>query len=65
VRFDITASRFDATLLRLLEHGGEQLGEIESYEGQRIVAVADPDGNSFDLIEVPEDAPPTAPTATN
>ena len=54
IRFDITTSRFDSTLLRLLEHGGDQLGQIEVYEGQRVVTVADPDGNSFDLIEVPE-----------
>lgn len=54
VRFDVTTSTFDETLVRLLENGGEQSGEIESYESQRIVTIADPDGNTFDLIEVPE-----------
>jgi predicted enzyme related to lactoylglutathione lyase len=54
VRFDVTTSDFDATLVRLLDHGGQQSGEIEAYAAQRIVTVADPDGNSFDLIEVPE-----------
>lgn len=56
VRFDVTTSAFDETLVRLLEHGGEQVGEIEVYESQRIVTVADPDGNTFDLIEVPAGA---------
>lgn len=53
--FDILASDFDATLVRLLENGGTQLGEIETYRGCRAVTVADPDGNSFELIEVPQD----------
>ena len=55
VRFDMVTADFDATLIRVTEHGGRQVGEIESYGGSRVVTVADPDGNTFDLIEVPED----------
>jgi catechol 2,3-dioxygenase-like lactoylglutathione lyase family enzyme len=54
VRFDITASDFDATLVRLLEHGGRQVDETESYNGLRGVTVADPDGNLFELLEITE-----------
>jgi catechol 2,3-dioxygenase-like lactoylglutathione lyase family enzyme len=56
VRFDVITSDFDATLVRLLECGGEQLDEIETYGDSRAVTIADPDGNSFELLEVPEDA---------
>ncbi len=56
VRFDIATTTFDETLVRLMESGGQKLGEIESYEGMRTISLADPDGNNFDLIEVPEDA---------
>lgn len=56
VRFDIASSDFDDTLVRLLEHGGTQVDEIESYEGMRTVTIADPDGNSFELFEVPQEA---------
>lgn len=56
VRFDVTTSQFDATLARLLESGGRQVDEIETYARQRVVGVADPDGNSFELIEVPTEA---------
>jgi predicted enzyme related to lactoylglutathione lyase len=55
VRFDIVASDFDATLVRLIECGGTQVGEIEAYGGSRVVTIADPDGNTFELLEVPED----------
>lgn len=55
VSFDITTSEFDATLVRLMEHGGRQVDEIESYEGLRAVTVADPDGNTFELLEIGED----------
>jgi catechol 2,3-dioxygenase-like lactoylglutathione lyase family enzyme len=54
VRFDIVTSDFDDTLARLLEHGGRQLGEVEVYEGARSVTIADPDDNTFELIEVPD-----------
>lgn len=53
VRFDITTSAFEETLVRVLDHGGSQLGEIERYRESRIVTIADPDGNPFELIEVP------------
>lgn len=53
VSFDITSSDFEGALLRLLERGGAQLGEIESYNELRLVTLADPDGNTFDLIELP------------
>ncbi len=52
--FDITTSEFDATLVRLIEHGGSQVDEIEEYEGLRAVTVADPDGNAFELLEITE-----------
>jgi catechol 2,3-dioxygenase-like lactoylglutathione lyase family enzyme len=54
IRFDVTTSDFDGTLSALLECGGQQLEPIESYSGVRLVTVADPDGNSFELVEVPE-----------
>lgn len=53
VRFDVTTSEFDATLVRLLEGGGQQIDEIEEYDGLRVVTVADPDGNTFELVEIP------------
>ncbi|MFQ5807034.1 MAG: VOC family protein [Phycisphaerae bacterium] len=56
VRFDVVTSDFDATLVRLIENGGRQIGEIETYGGSRVVTIADPDGNTFELLEVPEDA---------
>ena len=55
VRFDITTSDFDDLLVRLLEHGGRQVDEIESYGGLRGVTLADPDGNEFELLEIAED----------
>ena len=54
VRFDITTSDFDAVLVRLLEHGGRQVDEIETYGGLRVVTIADPDGNPFELLEIRE-----------
>jgi predicted enzyme related to lactoylglutathione lyase len=53
VSFDVTASEFDGLLVRLIEHGGAQVGAVEEYRGVRVVSLADPDGNVFDLIEVP------------
>lgn len=56
VRFDVTTSDFDAVLVRLIEHGGEQLDPIETYGELRAVSIADPDGNVFELLEIaPED----------
>jgi predicted enzyme related to lactoylglutathione lyase len=55
IRFDIVTSDFDSTLVRLLEHGGRQIGEIEKYGDSRVVTIADPDGNTFELLEVPEE----------
>lgn len=55
VRFDVITDEFDATLAQLLAHGGTQNGEIETFQGTRVATVADPDGNTFDLIEVPGD----------
>lgn len=52
VRFDITTSSFDDVLVRLLEHGGRQVGEIETYQTLRAVTVTDPDGNTFELLEI-------------
>lgn len=55
IRFDITTSHFDDVLVRLLDHGGTQVDEIETYNGLRAVTVADPDGNSFELLELRDD----------
>jgi catechol 2,3-dioxygenase-like lactoylglutathione lyase family enzyme len=55
VRFDVTTNEFDATLVRLLEQGGQQVDEIETYNDLRIVTVADPDGNLFELLEIREE----------
>jgi catechol 2,3-dioxygenase-like lactoylglutathione lyase family enzyme len=54
IRFDLTTSNFDAVLVRLLEHGGTQVDEIEEYNGLRVVTLADPDGNAFELLEIDE-----------
>jgi predicted enzyme related to lactoylglutathione lyase len=54
IRFDVTTTDLPGTLAALLENGGQQIEEIESYSGVRVVTVADPDGNSFELVEVPE-----------
>lgn len=54
IRFDITTGDFSGTLAALLENGGQKIEEIESYNGVRVVTIADPDGNSFELLEVPE-----------
>lgn len=56
VRFDIVTTDFEDALVRLLESGGEQVGEIEAYNEMRMVTIADPDGNTFELLELPEDA---------
>jgi predicted enzyme related to lactoylglutathione lyase len=55
IRFDVVTSEFDDTLVRLIESGGQQVGEIETYERSRVVTIADPDGNTFELLEVPEE----------
>lgn len=55
VRFDITTSDFDATLVRLLECGGRQVDEIEAYNELRAVTIADPDDNLFELLEIRDD----------
>ena len=51
IHFDIITDDFDHTLVRALESGGRQIGEIESYEGLRAVTLSDPDGNCFELLE--------------
>lgn len=53
IRFDVVTDQFERTLVRLLEHHGRQLDEIETYDNLRVVSVADPDGNSFELLEIP------------
>jgi predicted enzyme related to lactoylglutathione lyase len=52
VSFDLMTDEFDDTLVAVLEHGGTLVDEIESYNEQRVVTVADPDGNAFDVLEV-------------
>lgn len=54
ISFDITTTDFDAVLTRLLEYGGRQRDEIETYNGLRHVTLADPDGNTFELLEIHE-----------
>ncbi|MCG3127897.1 MAG: hypothetical protein CHACPFDD_02770 [Phycisphaerae bacterium] len=54
ISFNLYAEDFDGALARLTEHGGTQIGDIESYAEARSVTIADPDGNTFDLYEVRE-----------
>ena len=54
IRFDVTSSDFPGTLSGLLDNGGQQIEEIETYSDMRVVTIADPDGNSFELVEVPD-----------
>lgn len=56
IRFDVVTSEFEQKLVCLIESGGSQLGEIEIYDQSRVVTIADPDGNTFELLEVPEEA---------
>lgn len=53
IGFDVTTSDFDALLQRLIESGGSLVGEVQQLDGMRYVFVADPDGNTFELVEVP------------
>lgn len=57
ISFDLTTDDFDATLARLLEAGGSLVGGVERLENLRVATVADPDGNAFELVEVPEGPP--------
>jgi catechol 2,3-dioxygenase-like lactoylglutathione lyase family enzyme len=59
ITFDITTTNFDDTLIRLMEHGGRQIDEIETYGNLRAVTVADPDGNTFELLEIRDDLDPS------
>ncbi len=52
VRFDLLTDDFDGALVRLLENGGTQASEIETYNGMRAVTIADPDENTFELLEL-------------
>jgi len=54
IHFDVTTGEFDEVLVRLIENGGQQLDEIETYNGLRHVTIADPDGNAFELLEIPD-----------
>jgi len=56
VGFDITTSNFDDTLVRLIEFGGRQVGQIETYNDLRLITIADPDDNTFDLLELPAES---------
>ncbi|MCK4340248.1 MAG: VOC family protein [Phycisphaerae bacterium] len=55
IRFDVTTADFDTTLARLIEYGGRQVDQIETYNDLRAVTIADPDGNTFELLEIHED----------
>lgn len=52
IRFDIMTDAFDDALVRLLEHGGEKVSDIEDFDGLRAVTISDPDGNTFELLEL-------------
>ena len=54
MRFDVTTTEFDEALMRLLEHGGRLVDEVESYSDLRVATMADPDGNVFELLEIVE-----------
>ena len=55
VVFEVMTTDFDDTLARLRDHGGRQAGETETYNGLKIATLADPEGNAFELIELPAD----------
>lgn len=59
IRFDLTTTAFTETLARALEFGGALDGEVETYQGLRVATLADPDGNTFELIELPGEADQT------
>jgi catechol 2,3-dioxygenase-like lactoylglutathione lyase family enzyme len=52
--FEVATTDFDGTLTRLLDNNGQQIGETEIYNDLRLATVADPEGNTFELVEVPE-----------
>ncbi len=52
---ELHTTDFEATLARLLENEGQQLGETESYNDLRIATLVDPEGNVFELLELPEE----------
>lgn len=54
VSFDVTTPDFEGVLARLLAFGGSMDGEVEVYQGLRTVTVRDPDGTTFELLELPE-----------
>jgi len=55
VRFDVICSDFSFRLVRRIGHGGRQFGEIEENDGTRVVTLADPDGNTLELLEIAAD----------
>lgn len=59
IRFDLTTTTFAETLAGLIEHGGALDGEVETYQGLRVATLSDPDGNTFELIELPNEADQT------
>lgn len=56
IYFDVVTTDFDDTLVRLLENGGRRLGAVEEHQNTRVVSIADPDGNAFDLYEIPKES---------
>ncbi len=61
IRFDLMTDEFDDVLVKALDHGGRQVEEIETYSGCRVVTICDPDGNTFELVEVPDQDEATEP----
>lgn len=53
IAFDLVTADIDAALARLIECGGSKAGEVEVYDGVRCVFMADPDGNTIELVEIP------------
>lgn len=56
ITFSVTVNDLDAVLGRVLSLGGRRMDEIEQYAGLRVVTIADPDGNTFELVEARPDA---------
>lgn len=55
IGFDITTTTFDATLGRLLDAGGAIAGVVEKFGDMRVVQISDPDGTTFELVEIPDE----------
>lgn len=64
ISFSITVGDLEALLGRALSLGGRRVDEIEQYAGLRVVTLADPDGNAFELVEAQPESPTAPPDRT-